>query len=63
MNRDLQHLLRRARDLGATVTYRRSGHYRISSLGGAVVFTASTPSDHRTVLNTRAVLRRAGLPI
>ena len=63
MNPDLRRLLKAAERAGATVTRRANNHYRIAIPGGPVVFTSSSPSDHRTLLNTRAALRRAGLHI
>jgi len=35
------------------------GHVKLVGPGGRVIFTASTSSDHRALLNLRAHLRRA----
>ena len=41
-----------------TVTQTKSGHYRWRHPNGALVHSASTPSDHRAWANHLAVLRR-----
>jgi hypothetical protein len=63
MKRELEQLLNEARALGATVTKTRSGHYRVLVPGGGIVICPRTPSDWRSVLNTRADLRKAGLAL
>jgi hypothetical protein len=40
-----------------------SGHYRVTGPNGALYFASSTPSDYRTLQNTRAALRRLGAPL
>lgn len=42
-----------------------SGHWSFKSpdLAVAPIIVASTPSDHRSMLNARAALRRAGLDL
>lgn len=44
---------------GWTLTRSNSGHLKFSKAGFTPIFTSCTPSDHRTPLNTRALLRRA----
>lgn len=53
-------LVRQLEDSGATVTWTRSNHLRVQK-GGALVFLASTPSDARSIRNSRALLRREGI--
>jgi len=45
---------------GWRVQMTRSGHYRAThpELPGKVMFMASSPSDHRSTKNARAVARR-----
>jgi hypothetical protein len=42
-----------------TITPTSSGHLRINLSNGEVVYTSSTPSDWRSLLNVRAQVRRA----
>ena len=63
MSHDTSKLLRQAKKLGAVVTRCRSGHFLITTPNGARVIASATPSDRRSLLNTRAQLRRAGLNI
>lgn len=39
--------------------YTGGGHFRLLHPSGAQAFMASTASDHRALMNTRATLRRA----
>ena len=44
---------------GWTAELTNGGHVRLQhELGGRAIVTASTPSDRRALLNTRALLRR-----
>lgn len=43
---------------GWEVTHTKNGHLRFAHPCGALVFGASTPSDHRTVKNLRGHLRQ-----
>lgn len=62
MARDTATLVREAADAGFTVKRTRGGHVRLVPPGGGETIVApSTPSDHRSLKNTRAVLKRAGL--
>jgi predicted RNA binding protein YcfA (HicA-like mRNA interferase family) len=44
---------------GWTVEQTRGGHYRLRHPNGAIVFTPTTPSCHRSLQNTASELRRA----
>lgn len=57
---DSKDLRRELRARGASVVRKKSGHYRVSKPGHPVVFISSTPSDSRSTLNDRALLRRYG---
>ena len=63
VHRDLRPLVEAALGAGWEVTKTGSGHLRFKSPTGALVFTGSTPSDHRAVENVRALLRNAGLAL
>lgn len=54
-------LYRLACRAGWQVTIHGSGHLRWKAPSGAVITTASSPGDRRSVRNERARLRRAGL--
>jgi hypothetical protein len=54
-------LARTALRLGWTISRHGSGHLRWLSPSGAVITTAGSPSDRRSIRNDRARLRRAGL--
>jgi len=59
---DLQQLIHVARKAGWSVQQRPGGHLCWRPPGrGAIVFSASSPSDWRAQANLRACLRRAGL--
>lgn len=61
--RDWQSLVEAAQGAGWSVAKTRGNHVKWVSPTGAVVFSASTPSDHRAIYNIRAQLRRHGLQI
>lgn len=58
MKRDLRRELEAARQRGWSVQPTRSGHLKLRHPDGALVFTGSTPSCARSLLNLRAHLRR-----
>jgi len=59
---DLQKLIHVARKGGWSVQQRHGGHLCWRAPGrGAMLFSASTPSDWRSLANVRASLKRAGL--
>lgn len=57
-NRVMRELVEEAAQAGWTVTIRKGGHLKFEHPEAASVFSSSTPSDRRAVLNTRAQLRR-----
>jgi hypothetical protein len=63
VKKDMRALLAQAEDAGCEVKPTRNGHVQIKVPGGGIVIAASTASDHRTIKNTRAELRRAGLEL
>lgn len=56
-NKDLNLLVLDLVKHGAEVRFTGSGHLSIR-LNGKTVVTSRTPSDHRSILNTRAAIRR-----
>lgn len=59
---ELRHAARVARRAGWTITHtRKGGHLVWRAPSGRKVQTSGSPSDHRTVKNELARLRRAGL--
>lgn len=61
-NKDMQQLIRQAEDLGVRVE-KTGGNHLVFYTPSGPVYTASTPSDRRSVLNARSRLRRSGVPI
>lgn len=62
MGNDLRTLLKALRAQGFTVDRTGSGHWLVRNAEGRAVATiAGTASDHRSLRNALAVLRRAGL--
>ena len=57
-NRDLNQLLDSVVEAGWMVDRTRGNHLRVVSSRGSVVTVATTPSDYRAVLNTRARIKR-----
>jgi predicted RNA binding protein YcfA (HicA-like mRNA interferase family) len=63
-NKDLHALIGKASREGFEVSRTNGGHIRLSRDGDATpVIVPNTPSDHRSVDNTRAELRRAGVTV
>jgi len=62
-SKELRELRRTAELAGWRVEDRKAGHLKWISPDGAVVFSSSTPSCRRGMLNHLAALRRAGLPV
>jgi hypothetical protein len=54
---------KQAERAGWTVTMTGGGHLKWRSSSGQVVISPATPSDRRSVLNTRRDLRNAGLDV
>lgn len=61
MSKDIAVLRKRATRAGFEVTKTKGQHLRWRAPSGAIYFTASTPSDHRSYKNMVAGLRRIGL--
>ena len=61
MMKELRSLLELATQQGWRVEQRNSNHYKLVSPTGKVVFTSSTPSDHRALENIKRDLRVNGL--
>ena len=60
--KDVQALLRRASRAGATVRRTGGDHWQVRGPRGTVVM-AATPRSGRSLLNSRADLRRIGLDV
>lgn len=63
MNRDVQDLAKQAQAAGWRVEQTRNGHLRFLGPNGQIVICSGTPSDCRSVKNTRAQLRRGGCAV
>jgi predicted RNA binding protein YcfA (HicA-like mRNA interferase family) len=61
--REYQALVELAEAQGWEVTQNGGGHLRFQGPEGQLVFTAQTPSDHRSIKNATSFLRRAGLDV
>jgi DNA-binding MarR family transcriptional regulator len=61
--KDISDLIAVVRKTPGWSVEKRSGHWHIHSPEGKRVIMSSTPSDPRSMLNSRADLRKAGLPI
>lgn len=60
-SKDTRLLLRLLRQQGFAVRLGGSGHWRVTSRTGAVVTVAATPrGGRRSLLNSRAALKRIG---
>ena len=60
MKREVQVLIKQAVDQGWVVEKTKNNHYKwISPLGG-LIFSSSTPSDHRALQNLKRDLRVNG---
>jgi len=60
---DLRELMACAEAQGWVVTRTPGDHYRWRGPAGQLVFSASTPSDRRSIKNLRSYLRREGLTL
>ena len=62
IDRDVRPLVKAAQQQGWTLDFTKSGHVKmIPPAGGAPIFASKTPSDHRSLKNFAAQLRRAGV--
>lgn len=57
--KDTLELIKEAEGRGWACTMTRSGHYKLTRPGHDTVFLSGTASDHRSVLNERANIKRA----
>lgn len=60
MKREVVKLMRVLVDQGWHCGLTKKGHWRCTSPSGALYFMSQTPSDHRSLKNARADLRRMG---
>lgn len=60
MNKDVKKLARMLSRQGFEVRATRRGHLLVTLAGRTVAVLAGTPSDHRSLRNGMARLRRAG---
>lgn len=60
INKDMQLLMKEAKDQGWFVELTRGGHYKWQSPSGNLVFSSQTPSDYRAVQNLKRDLRMYG---
>lgn len=60
--RDIDQLIRQVQSLGFKVTRTKRNHYKIHTPKG-ILTCPSTTSEYRAYLNTRADLRRNGVPV
>jgi len=60
MNKDLRKVLREAERQGFEIVTRKSGHIEIRKDGQRVTTFAGTASDHRSMRNGLAHMKRAG---
>ncbi|WNA13635.1 HicA-like toxin [Mycobacterium phage Phayeta] len=63
ISKETQDLIRLAEQAGATVEKSKNGHFKVYVEGRMVSVIAGTASDWRSIKNTLAALRRAGLDI
>lgn len=61
-DREMRPTVKTAVRQGWTLDFTKSGHVKmIPPAGGAPIFASKTPSDHRSLKNFAAQLRRAGV--
>lgn len=63
MSREIDSLVKELRKQGWTCTKTKRSHWRLASPTGGLTFCPSTPSDHRSIANTRADVRRLGAAV
>ncbi len=65
VHRDLRPLVEAAEAAGWTVTQTRNSHLRLvpPTKDGTPLILSGSPSDHRSILNARAALRRQGVSV
>jgi hypothetical protein len=55
---DVRDVIEWARRLGCRVALAKSGHYRVTYRGRLVGTISGTPSDRRSLLNDKSLIRR-----
>ncbi|MFF2184594.1 hypothetical protein [Streptomyces sp. NPDC058155] len=60
MNKEVRDLIKRVEAQGFEVTRTKKGHYMVRKGGEPVTIISGTPSDHRSLKNSKAHLKRAG---
>lgn len=63
MTKDVRQLIVQLEKAGCTVTLSRNSHVKVFHRGRLVTVMSSSPSDARTLRNTRAALRREGVTL
>jgi predicted RNA binding protein YcfA (HicA-like mRNA interferase family) len=63
VHREFRAFVKAATRSGWTVSLTRKGHLRFKAPNGQSYIAPGTPSDHRSIMNTRSMLRRAGLDV
>lgn len=59
LRREVQSLCETCMGHGWPVERTRKGHYKVVPPVGSIIVISSTPSDRRTIQNTRALIKRA----
>jgi hypothetical protein len=60
MSKELDVLVKKAREQGWTVVLTKNNHYKWMSPLGGLFYSASTPSDYRAVYNLRQNMKNNG---
>ena len=63
VNSEVRSLVTKARTFGCRIEDKGAHIHVFPPKGGQMVVLPSTPSDHRALLNVRAEMRRAGIPV
>lgn len=61
--KEVRHLIAEIEAAGGSVRRSKSGHWKVYLNGHLVTSIPNTPSDWRGLLNSRALIRRAGIDI
>lgn len=61
--KEIRRLLRLVEGQGCTTTKNKKNHWKVRLPDGSLVTFPGTPSDHRSMANAVALLRRKGLEI
>lgn len=65
MHKEVRQLIKECESHGLVITPTKSGHYRVAcpKTGATITTLPSTPSDHRSMRNTRGDIKRFGIPL